>query len=268
MNAQQRRTFRPSLASARATYDYYFDLMRGEQWFVFMNHGYAPLTAEEAARLPALAPEDAAWRHQVCLYLYLVEEALSASGKPSAAGLHILDVGCGRGGGLSVLKRYHNPGRAVGVDLNEQQIAFCRSRHEGLGLEFQAGNAMALPFPDASFDLVFNVESFHCYPNPGKFLREVHRVLTPDGLLLFADTRLRRAKASPLEAAMRRAGLEILSSRDLTANVREACGLDACRFATVFDSEKSYFPRTVAAEKLQQYEAGTLCYVAKVLRKR
>ena len=155
----------------------------------------------------------------------------------------------------------------MGLDLNPQQIAFCRSRHEGLGLEFQIGSAMALPFPDASFDMVLNVESFHCYTNPGKFLREVHRVLRPNGHLAFADTRVRRSKPLILEATMRRACLEIVCSCDLTANVREACALDEARFATVFDSEKSYLPRTVAAEKVRQYDAGALRYLAKVLRK-
>jgi ubiquinone/menaquinone biosynthesis C-methylase UbiE len=258
---------RPTIASVRTTYDYYFELMRGEPWFVFMNHGYAPLMAEEAARLPDLLPEDDAWRHQVYLYLYLVEAALSASCRESLTGLDLLDVGCGRGGGLSVLRRYHRLGRAVGLDLNAQQIAFCRSRHEGLGLEFQEGNSMALPFPDASFDLICNVESLHCYPSRGKFLREVYRVLKPHGQLLFADTCVRRSKPSALEAAMRRAGLEVVSGHDISANVREACALDESRFASVFESEKSYLPRTVAADKVKEYAAGALRYLVKVLSK-
>jgi ubiquinone/menaquinone biosynthesis C-methylase UbiE len=46
-----------------------------------------------------------------------------------------------------------------------------------------------MPFPDASFDAVINVESSHCYPSMGRFLSEVHRVLRPRGSLLFADLR-------------------------------------------------------------------------------
>ena len=42
-------------------------------------------------------------------------------------------------------------------------------------LSFVEGNAENLPFDDESFDLVYNVESSHCYGDMGAFIEQVHR---------------------------------------------------------------------------------------------
>jgi ubiquinone/menaquinone biosynthesis C-methylase UbiE len=63
-----------------------------------------------------------------------------------------------------------------------------------------------LPFSDASFDVVINVEASHCYPYFPGFLKEVARVLKPGGSLLYADFRfhyeylewMKDIEASPL----------------------------------------------------------------------
>ena len=60
----------------------------------------------------------------------------------------ILDVGCGTGANLELLSRF---GRAEGVDVSEEALAFCRAR----GLEnVRHGAAEKLPYEDGSFDLV------------------------------------------------------------------------------------------------------------------
>ena len=59
------------------------------------------------------------------------------------------------------------------------------------GLAFEVGDAERMPFPDASFDAVVNVESSHCYPSMPAFLSEVRRVLRPGGHFLYADLRPR-----------------------------------------------------------------------------
>lgn len=49
----------------------------------------------------------------------------------------VLDLGCGRGGGLAFLSKYYEPEEAVGVDLSRQQIQFCEDNYSEVeGLSF------------------------------------------------------------------------------------------------------------------------------------
>ena len=164
-------------------YDRIFEKMKGEEWFVFMNHGYCP-RLEETEDFPALAEDDDQWRHQIFLYFHLLETAKIYKTAESLSGLCLLDVGCGRGAGASVMRRYYKLGRVVGLDINPKQINFCKSRHKVSGVDFQLGSALSLPFADATFDLVTNVESSHCYEDLLMFFREVRRVLKPGGAIL------------------------------------------------------------------------------------
>jgi ubiquinone/menaquinone biosynthesis C-methylase UbiE len=78
----------------------------------------------------------------------------------------------------------------LGVDLNEQYIAYARRRYGGdEGLRFEAVDATRLRLPAGSFDRALFVNSMHHFPdelNRG-ILREVARVLTPSGRLVVID---------------------------------------------------------------------------------
>ena len=84
-------------------------------------------------------------------------------------------------------RRYLEPARMFGVDLSQNAVEFCRTVHSVLNLEFRQGDAEHLPFEDASFDAVLNVESSHCYPSLPDFFTEVRRVLKNNGCFLYAD---------------------------------------------------------------------------------
>ena len=60
-------------------------------------------------------------------------------------------------------------GTAAGLDFSQKAIDFARGHHRDPRLRFVCGDAEALPFADASFDAVLNVESSHCYPNVPRF---------------------------------------------------------------------------------------------------
>ena len=92
----------------------------------------------------------------------------------------IVDVGCGTG---AILKQLGNPERNVGIDLAPEAISFCRQR--GLN-NVQQGDIHALPFPDASFDAVIcSSVLYHQWVSDVEgAVREMHRVLRPDGALL------------------------------------------------------------------------------------
>jgi ubiquinone/menaquinone biosynthesis C-methylase UbiE len=113
----------------------------------------------------------------------------------------------------------------VGVDFAANAVDFCNRRYRTEALSFVRGDAEDLPLADRSFDVVLNVESSHCYPSVGRFLREAARVLRPGGHLLFADMR-HRADLGPLREAFRDAGLTILSEEEITADVLRALALD------------------------------------------
>lgn len=75
----------------------------------------------------------------------------------------------------------------LGLDLDPAGIDFCRQRHPLEGLSFTQGNAQQLPFADATFDVVVNVEASHGYPGFPGFLSEVDRVLRDAEEFLYAD---------------------------------------------------------------------------------
>jgi ubiquinone/menaquinone biosynthesis C-methylase UbiE len=101
-------------------------------------------------------------------------------------GDRFLDVGCGSG--AAVRAASETVGHAVGVDLAPAMIERARQLAAGLaGVEFVVGDSEQLPLPDASFTAVLCSSSFHHYPNPGRALEEMGRVLTPGGRLVVAD---------------------------------------------------------------------------------
>ncbi len=184
-----------------------------------MNYGLSP--AEDASSLHAvLTPADQP--NQFCIRLY--ERVVSPA---KLANADVLEVGSGRGGGASFLARYKKPKRTVGVDYSPQAVAFCRRRHTGIAnLEFQVGDAEKLPFPEASFDVVVNVESSHCYGNVEAFFREVIRVLRPGGYFVYADLR-GAADMHRLQAVLTaQNGWTEIEREDITAPVAAALEAD------------------------------------------
>jgi ubiquinone/menaquinone biosynthesis C-methylase UbiE len=198
----------------RSWYDFLARRYRDRQW-TFMNYGYRPPDGETPL---ALAPEDEADRS--CLQLYHL-----VAGAVDLAGREVLEVGSGRGGGASFVARYLRPGRMVGADVSPRSVAFCSARHAVPGLSFTVGNAEHLDFTDASFDVILNVESSHCYGDFGAFLREVRRVLRPDGYFLYADFRS-RDELDGWRAALVAAGLQPVVERDITRGVVAALDAD------------------------------------------
>ena len=109
-------------------------------------------------------------------------------------------------------------GLVHGPGLNPDAIAFCRRRHNLLGVDFVRGDAEKLPFPDQSFDAVINVESSAAYPHFSRFLAEVARVLRPEGHFLYADLRPRDSVAE-WEETLAGAPMRMLSREDINTQV-------------------------------------------------
>ncbi len=116
-----------------------------------------------------------------------IENALLKSGES------LLDVGCGTGGVTIPGKRRigHN-GKAAGIDPSPEMIAVAsrKAGKAGLEIDFRLGVIEALPYPDASFDVVTSSLMMHHLPEDlqVKGLKEIYRVLKPGGRVLIADT--------------------------------------------------------------------------------
>ncbi len=143
----------------------------------------------------------------------------------------------------------------IGLDLSESSIAHCTRRYARPGLRFVAGDAERLPFPDASFDAVLNVESSHCYPDVAGFFAAVARVLRPGGVLLFADLRVdgadgvapKAGDVASLRDQVAAAGLVVVEEEDITANVARALELDSPRRRALIERTA---PRIMRAQLL------------------
>jgi ubiquinone/menaquinone biosynthesis C-methylase UbiE len=179
---------------------------------IFMNFGYS----KDNHKIK-LDKNDEKNRCSVQLY-NLVASGANINGKD------ILEVGCGRGGGLSYIKRYLFPNSVTGIDLNKKAIQFCKNHYPEKSNVFLKANAQNLPLLDVSFDVVINVESSHRYPQPELFFNEVYRVLRPGGFFLFADFR-QRDELLMLDNQIKKTQFKLINKENITSNVVEALKL-------------------------------------------
>lgn len=96
-------------------------------------------------------------------------------------GLRWLDVGCGNGAFTEMLIERCAPASVDGIDPAEGQIAYARSRPASRMAKFGLGDAMALPFPDNSFDVAVMPLVLFFVPDPAKGVAEMARVVCPGG---------------------------------------------------------------------------------------
>ncbi len=129
----------------------------------------------------------------------------------------ILDVGCGTGANLELLARF---GDAEGVDVSADALVFCRAR--GLENVYQC-TAEELPYESESFDVVTALDVVEHLDDDASGLREMRRVLRPDGrALLFVPAFMflwgvqddvshhrRRYTLASLRRVVREAGFEV-----------------------------------------------------------
>lgn len=99
------------------------------------------------------------------------------------AGKDVLEVGVGMGADHAEWAR-SGPRRLAGVDLTERAVAHTAERLalEGRASELRVADAEALPFPDASFDLVYSWGVVHHAARPQRVVDEIRRVLRPGGV--------------------------------------------------------------------------------------
>jgi ubiquinone/menaquinone biosynthesis C-methylase UbiE len=127
----------------------------------------------------AVAARDGAIKHRV-----LARAAI-------ASGEDVLDVGCGTGTLALGAARAAPNVRVTGLDADASILARAEKKAAAAGLDigFDQGRSTALPYPDASFDLVLSTLFFHHLPDDAKrqSAAELVRVLRPGGRLVVGD---------------------------------------------------------------------------------
>src|ERR1700760_4445407 len=104
----------------------------------------------------------------------------------------LLEVCCGRGGGLAYLHAKLLPGETIGIDRSLAAIR--HGRNVNAMIAHLHGHAVQLPLREASIDLAVNVEALADVPKL-PFLAEICRVLTAKGVFAVADTMPHRPEA-------------------------------------------------------------------------
>ena len=230
-----------------------------------MNYGFAAIPHAEICEVPVKLQSER-W----CLQLYFhVAQPADLQEKD------VLEVGSGRGGGAAFLAGLLKPASYTGMDYSPSAVELCRRKHLAPNLVFVEGDAEKMPFADASFDVVINVESSHCYPDFSRFVSEVHRVLRPGGL--FAHTDFRDANQTDAwRSALSDAGFELVREANITPNVLAALERDDTRKRELIPrlvpgwlvGPSQDFAGTKGSIIERAFTSGEMRYLSFLLRKR
>ena len=136
----------------------------------------------------------------------------------------VIDMGCGRGTVLTAVARRLTTGRVTGIDIwstsdqsgNAKDVAARNASLEGVAdrVEIETGDMRALPFTDASFDLVVSSLAIHNIRKDAdrrQAVAEGFRVLKPGGRMVLADIRA----TATYEDALRTLGASNIERRRL-----------------------------------------------------
>lgn len=228
----------------------------------FLNHGYA----EEGVSIKDFTLKTLGKLHQN-LYMHLFKQA-------SPEGKHIVEIGCGRGAGLAHMMKNFKPARAVGVDISDLNIRRGKKLCERFDVEFVRGNAEKQLFPDKTFDIVFNLESSHCYVSKRKFYENVFAILKDDGCFIYADLFWLDSLIEEMEKEFEEVGFYIDKKENITQQVNRSIELQAelrkyfVKGNSAMDKLLNNFIALPGTELHQSLLDGTVKYILYVLKKK
>jgi ubiquinone/menaquinone biosynthesis C-methylase UbiE len=109
---------------------------------------------------------------------------------PVEPGSRVLDYGCGPGAFTFLLaEKVGGTGMVYALDIHPLALAKIerQARRDGYGNIRTILSDCATSLPDSALDLVVFFDVFHLIDTPREVLRELHRVLRPNGVLAFSD---------------------------------------------------------------------------------
>jgi SAM-dependent methyltransferase len=127
----------------------------------------------------------------------------------------ILDVGCGGGRTVARLATMAATGSVSGLDYSRASVAASlRTNRDAVAdgrVAIYHGSVSSLPFPDRNFDLVTAVETHFYWPNLTADLREIRRVLKPDGKVVIIAEVYKLSRFDPTNLVMKMLSASYLS---------------------------------------------------------
>jgi ubiquinone/menaquinone biosynthesis C-methylase UbiE len=101
-----------------------------------------------------------------------------------AHGKFVLDAACGTGYGTAILAQ--SAYRAIGIDISKETVSYCNQHNQKDNTHFVNMDCTNLAFPKESFDLVVSFETLEHLKKIKRFVKELHRVLKPNGQLIIS----------------------------------------------------------------------------------
>jgi len=176
--------------------------------------------------------ESRVWRRSIVFRALLGlsferEYALIVSASALSDARRVLDLACGPGIYARRFAAGLSAATIVGLDLSWPMLRYAarKSRASNLmNLAFVRGDATNLPFPGDAFDSVNCCGALHLFPDVGRVLSEVRRVLTAHGSFTVAAFRRGNGPVAQFRARARRRlyGIDAFSPEDLAARLRAA----------------------------------------------
>ncbi len=159
-------------------------------------------------------------------------EVFGLVGEIGVAGKRVMDYGCGDGRYAGKLAEM-GAAEVVGIDSSEAMIELARARFAGAGptpISFSVASGLSLPFPPASFDLVFAYFVLHHFPDMPTAIREIARVLVPGGTLV-ATTSLYRVSPEARHLLGAEVSVRLGKGEESTVVTNFVTEIDAARAA-------------------------------------
>lgn len=227
-----------------------------------MNYGY-----EDPSEDIKLDKEDESNRYSIQLY-HRLAAAVNLKDKS------VLEIGCGRGGGLAYVAKTFSPSQALGIDLEKRAVNFANKHHQLEMVQFKQGDAQKIPVEADSYDALLNVESSHRYLDMRAFISEVSRVLKNGGHFLYTDFRYPH-EMEELREILNSGDFTLIEEQMINNNVIEALNLDSQRRESlvkklmpgVLRKSALNFAGVSNTETYKQIESGELVYYVFIMQK-
>jgi MPBQ/MSBQ methyltransferase len=169
---------------------------------------------------------------------------LAAAVRPKASD-RVIDIGCGLGGASRVLASEFGC-RVSGVDLTPDYCRAAKAMAQWVGLEdiveYKIGDALDLPFPDATFDVAWTQHASMNIADKTRFYAEAHRVLKPGGR--FASYDILQGPGGPVLFPVPWARQPVISHLVTPEEMRrllEEAGFEVLHWRDVSDEGRDWF---------------------------
>ena len=254
---------RMRLFLSKRYYRWIYDRIYFSHWLTrdlhFFNLGLSPVDSEIKA-IPWLAGEQS----QAQSYLEVVKAFRRHL--PDRSPERLLEVSTGLGGGMLLLANCFPSTVLFGIDFSPNSIR--RTRNLVADAQLVLANAHRIPFSEASFSLLLNVESLHALDAP-VFFQEAGRLVADEGLLVIVDFKdMSAVELMPwLESNARSTGFRIVEFRILSHEVLQSADADTRRRALLerripfaFKSLVNEMTAGPGSELRRQYESDEKTY--------